>query len=94
MKKEKDEFLVQLWATWDSVVAYERKKEKFQVKLQEEKRAGEAQLQKEKEQLIVEQTMVKYAISKACHFVSSLVQEEQEPIETQVANLIETLKQF
>jgi hypothetical protein len=42
LKKEKDEFLVQLRATWDSVVAYESEKEKFQAKLQEEKRAGEA----------------------------------------------------
>jgi hypothetical protein len=34
------------------------------VKLQEEKRVGEAQLQKEKEKLIAKQDMVKYVVSK------------------------------
>jgi hypothetical protein len=38
--------------------------------------------------------MVKDAISIACRFVSGLVQEEQDPIEDQVAKLTETLQQF
>jgi uncharacterized protein with PIN domain len=38
--------------------------------------------------------MVKEAVSKACRSVLGLVQEEQEPVEAQVAKLAETLQQF
>jgi TolA-binding protein len=38
--------------------------------------------------------VVKEAVSKVCHFVLGLVQEEQEPVEAQVAKLAETLQQF
>jgi hypothetical protein len=36
--------------------------------------------------------MVKEMVRKACRYVPGLVQEEQEPIEAQVANLAETLQ--
>jgi hypothetical protein len=42
------------------------------VKLREEK----AQLHREKEQFLVEWDMVKEAVSKSCHYVSGLAQQE------------------
>jgi hypothetical protein len=74
LKKEKDKFLVQLRATQDSVAAHESEKAELQAKFQEEK----SQLQREKEQFLVERDMVKEVVSKACHSVSGLAQEEQE----------------
>jgi hypothetical protein len=38
--------------------------------------------------------MVKDAVSKSYHSVRGLVQEEEDPVEAQVAKLIETLQQF
>jgi septation ring formation regulator EzrA len=38
--------------------------------------------------------MVKEAIRKVCLSIPGLVQEEQEPVESQVAKLAETLQQF
>jgi hypothetical protein len=61
------------------------------VKLQEEKKVVEAQLQKEKKQLLVEQVVVKEAVTKACLSMPGLVQEEKELVETQVAKLTKTL---
>jgi hypothetical protein len=60
------------------------------VKLQEEK----SQLQREKEQLLTERAMVKEVVSKACHYVPGLAQEEQESVEAQVVKLTEILQQL
>jgi hypothetical protein len=38
--------------------------------------------------------MVKEVVSKSCHFVLGLVQEEQELVEDQVVKLAETLQQL
>jgi len=44
--------------------------------------------------LLVEQAVVKEAVSKACRYVLGMVQKEQETIKAQVAKLTETLRQF
>jgi hypothetical protein len=68
LKQEKEEILAQLRATHDNVVAHGSDKAELQAKHQEEK----SQLQKDKEKLLAEQTMVKEAVDKACHFVRGL----------------------
>jgi hypothetical protein len=74
----------------DSVASHENDKAELQAKFQEEK----SQLQREKEKLLAERAMVKEAVSKACHFVPGLAQEEQELVEAQVVKLVETLQQL
>jgi hypothetical protein len=80
LKKKKDEVLVQLQTTHDNVAAQESEKEELQVKFQEEK----SQIQREKEKLLIEWPMVKEVVSKECHFVLGLAQEEKESVEAQV----------
>jgi len=74
----------------DNVATYENDKAELQAKHQEEK----SQLQGEKEKLLTERAMVKEAVSKACHSVPGLAQEEQDPVEVQIVKLVETLQQF
>jgi hypothetical protein len=65
----------------DSVAAYESEKVELQAKLQEEKKAGEAQLKNEKEKFLAEHVVVKDTVRKACRSMPDLVQEEQEHVE-------------
>jgi folate-dependent phosphoribosylglycinamide formyltransferase PurN len=58
--------------------------------VQEEK----VQLQREKEQLLAEWATVKEVVSKACHYVSSLAQEEHESVEAQVVKIVETIQKL
>jgi chromosome segregation ATPase len=90
LKQEKYEALEQLRVAWYSVATYESEREEFQAMLQEEK----SQLQREKEQLLTEWAMVKEVVSKACHSVPGLAQEEQESVEAQVVKLAETIQQL
>jgi DNA-binding transcriptional MerR regulator len=46
------------------------------------------------EQLLEEQVVVKEVVSKACHPLSGLAQEEQESVEAQVKKLAETIQQL
>jgi hypothetical protein len=54
---------------------------------------GKSQLQREKEQLLVEWAVVKEVVSKACHFVPGLAPEEHEFVKAQVVKLAETIQQ-
>jgi hypothetical protein len=58
--------------------------------LQEDK----VKLQREKDQLLAEQNVVKEAMNKSCRSVPGLAQEEQESVEVQVAKLAETIQQL
>jgi len=53
-----------------------------------------SQLQRETEQLLVERSMVKEVMNKACHYVPCLAQEGQELIEVQVMKLVETIQEL
>jgi hypothetical protein len=90
LKQEKYEVLAQLRAAQDNVAAQESEKAELQVKLQEEK----SQLQREKEQALAERAMVKEAVSKACHSVPGLVQEDQDPGRSSSSEARETLQQL
>ena len=72
---------------WYSVTAYESEREEFQAMLQEDK----AKLQREKDQLLIEKTMVKEAINTTYLSVPGLAQEEQELVKAQVVKLTETI---
>jgi hypothetical protein len=51
-----------------------------------------AKIQKEKYQLLIDQTTVKEVVTKALHSVSSLEQEEPELVKMQVGKLVEAIK--
>ena len=68
LKKEKEEVLEKLWVAQYCVTAYENDKDEFQAMLEEET----VKLWREKDQLLVEKTAVKEAVSKALHSVSGL----------------------
>jgi hypothetical protein len=51
-------------------------------------------LQREKEKFLIERATIKEVVSKSCHSVPGLAQEEQESIEAQVVKLAETIQQF
>jgi predicted nucleic acid-binding Zn-ribbon protein len=72
LKQEKYEALEKLRVVRYNVAAYESEREEFQAMLQE----GKAQLQREKEQFLVERATVKEVVSKACHSMLGLAQEE------------------
>jgi hypothetical protein len=90
LKQEKDEALEQLRVARYSVAAYESEREEFQAMIQKEK----SQLQREKEHLLVEQATIKEVVSKACHTVPGLAQEEQNSVKAQVLKLVETIQQL
>jgi hypothetical protein len=48
-------------------------------------------IQREKEQLLVERATIKEEFNKECNSVLVLAQEEQELVEVQVVNLAETI---
>jgi hypothetical protein len=62
---------------------------KFRAMFEEDKE----KIQKEKDQLLAEQTVVKEAVTKALRSVSGLAQEEEESTEMQVGKLAEAIQQ-
>jgi hypothetical protein len=53
-----------------------------------------AKIQKEKDQLLAEKTVVKEAVTKSLRSVSGLAQEEEESTEMQVGKLAEAIQQL
>jgi hypothetical protein len=60
------------------------------IKFEEDK----AQIQKEKEQLLMEQVRVKEAVNRALYFVIGLEQIEEDPVESQLINLVASIQQL
>jgi hypothetical protein len=58
--------------------------------LEEEK----MKIQKEKDQLLVEKTIVKEVVSRELCFVLGLAQEEHEAVKVQVRKLVEAIRQL
>jgi hypothetical protein len=44
--------------------------------------------------MLTEQAVVKEAVRKVCRYVLGLLQEEKDPVKSQVVKLVETLQQF
>jgi hypothetical protein len=88
LKKEKEEVLEQLRVAQSCVTAYEKEKDEIRVMFKEDKE----NVQKEKYQLLVEQTAVKEEVTKALHSVPSLAQEELESIDMQVGKIAEAIQ--
>jgi hypothetical protein len=51
-----------------------------------------AKMQKERDQLLVEQTVFKEVVTKSLRSVSGLAQEEEESAEIQVGKLVEAIQ--
>jgi hypothetical protein len=49
-------------------------------------------MQKEKDQLLAEQTVVKEAVTRSVFFMSGLAQEEEESVKIQVGELAEAIQ--
>jgi hypothetical protein len=82
-KQEKEEVLEKLRVARYYVTAYENEKDEFWEMLEEDKE----KIQREKDQLLAEQTTVKEVVNKALLSMPGLAQEEQESVEIQVAKL-------
>jgi chromosome segregation ATPase len=67
-----------------------QEKASLQAKFEEEK----AQIQHEKEQLLMEQVGVKEAVNRALRSVMGLEKKEEDPVEHQVAQLAEAIQQL
>jgi hypothetical protein len=72
------------------VTTYKNEKDELWAMLEEDK----AKIQREKDQLLTEQTVVKEVVSKELHSVSGLAQEEQESVEIKVVKLVEAIQQL
>jgi VIT1/CCC1 family predicted Fe2+/Mn2+ transporter len=68
----------------------QQEKVALQTKFEEEK----AQIQQEKEKLLAEQLRVKEAVSRALRSVTGLEKKVEEPVEHQVAQLVEAIQQL
>jgi chromosome segregation ATPase len=68
----------------------QQEKDDLQAKFAEDR----AQIQKEKEQLLMEQIGVKEAVTRALRSVSGLAQMEEETTESQVGKLVEAIQQL
>jgi hypothetical protein len=68
LKQEKEEVLEKLRVARYCVITYENEKNEFWAMLEEDKE----NIQREKDQLLAEQTTVKEAVNKALHFVLGL----------------------
>jgi hypothetical protein len=90
LKQEKDESQEQLRVALYSLTAYKSEREEFREMLQEDK----SQLQREKEEFLIEHTMVKEAVNKACCYVPGLAHEDQESVKVQVVKLAKTIQQI
>ena len=51
-------------------------------------------IQREKDQLLADQTVVKEVVNKALHSMPGMTQEEHEAIEVQVMKLVEAIQQL
>jgi hypothetical protein len=83
LKQEKEEALEKLWVAQKEI-------EDLRAKFKEDKE----KIQKEKDQLLAEQTVVKEAVTRALHSMSGLAQMEEETTEIQVGNLVEAIHQL
>ena len=83
MKQEKEEVLGQLRVA---------QKDKYEIRVVFEE--DKENIQKEKDQLITEQTMVKEVVTKALFSVSGLAWEEEMSIVIQVGNIVEAIQQL
>jgi hypothetical protein len=90
LKQEKEEVLEKLRVARYCVTAYENEKDEFWAMLEEDK----VKIQREKDQLLAEQTVVKEAVNKALRSVPGLAQEEHESVEVQVVKLAEAIQQL
>jgi len=68
LKQEKEEVLEQLRVVWYYVTTYENEKDEFRAMLEEDK----AKIQREKYQLLADQTAVKEAMNKTLRSVPGL----------------------
>jgi hypothetical protein len=83
LKQEKEEVLEQLWVV-------QQEKDDIRVKFEEDRE----KIQKEKDQLLVEQTVVKEDVTRALRSVSGLAHMEEETTESQVGKLVEAIQQL
>jgi trimethylamine:corrinoid methyltransferase-like protein len=83
LKEEKEEVLEKLRVA---------QKEKDEIKAMYEE--DNANMQKEKDQLLIEKTTFKEAVTKALRSMLGLAQEEEYSIEIQVGKLIEAIQQL
>jgi hypothetical protein len=83
MKQEKEEALEKLRVA-------QQEKDEIRAMFEEDKE----KMQKEKDQLLAEQTVVKEAVTRALRSVSGLAQEEPESTEMQVGKLVEAIQQL
>jgi hypothetical protein len=67
---------------------YENEKDEFQEILKEVK----VKIQRKKDHLLIEQTVVKKVVSRALFSMPGLVQEENEVVEVQVMKLVEAIQ--
>jgi chromosome segregation ATPase len=68
----------------------QQEKDDLQAKFTEDR----AQIQQEKEQLLAEQVRVKEAVNRALHSVTGLEKRKEDPVENQVAKLVEAIQQL
>jgi hypothetical protein len=83
LKKEKEEVLEKLQVA---------QKQKYEIRAMFEE--DKEKIQKEKDQLITEQTMVKEVVTKELFSVSGLAWEEEMSIAIQVGNIVEAIQQL
>jgi hypothetical protein len=94
VQEEKEQATVALKQAQEEVIEQRRvaqqEKDDLQIKFEEDK----AQIQKEKEQLLMEQVGVKEAVNRALRSVTGLEQIEEDPVESQVAKLAAAIQQL
>jgi len=83
LKQEKEEALEKLWVAQKEI-------EDLRAKFKEDKE----NIQKEKDLLLAEKTVVKEAVTRALHSMSGLAHMEEETTEIQVGNLVEAIQQL
>jgi hypothetical protein len=90
LKQENEEVLEKLRVAHSCITAYEKEKDEIWAMFEEDKE----KIQKEKYQLLAEQTTVKEEMTKSLRSVLGLEQEEQESTEIQVGKLVEAIQQL
>jgi hypothetical protein len=88
LKREKEEVLEKLRVRQSCITAYEKEKDEIRAMFEEEK----AMIQNEKDQMLVEKTVVKESVTMTLRFVSGLTQEEPDLVEIQVGKLVEAIQ--
>jgi predicted nucleic acid-binding Zn-ribbon protein len=83
LKQEKEEALEKLRVA-------QQEKDEIRAKFEEDKE----KIQKEKDQLLAEQIVVREAVTRALRSVSGLAQMEEETTESQVGKLVEAIQQL